>query len=309
MLLMDTDARRLAHEQLTDLRKRGVASVQAGASPEVVARVLGVHRRTVYGWLALYRAGGWEALDALKRGGRRPKLDAKALGWVCQTVAMKNPRQLKFTLALWTAKMLGELIRQRFGIELSKATVCRLLGQLGLSARGPMERAYQQDPEAVQGWLDEDYPKIRALAKRHGARVFFGDEAGIRSDHPAGTTWAVKGRPPVVHRTGARVGLNVISAVSAQGELRFMVAHGTVGAGTFIEFIKRLREGADGMIFLIVERYPSHQAKMVQKYLESVKDRFRLFFLPPHSPELNPDERVSVDLNTTKLGRRVGSSA
>ncbi len=44
---------------------------------------------------------------------------------------------------------------------------------------------------------------------------FFGDEAGVRSDHHAGTTWEVKSQTPVVKCTGARFGLNMISVVSA----------------------------------------------------------------------------------------------
>jgi len=309
LLGMKTDARRLTHEQLTELRKRAVASVQAGESAEVVARVLGVSRQAVYGWLAKYRGGGWHRLDAKKRGGRPPKLDAMALQWVYETVTLKNPQQLKFTFALWTAKMVGDLIAQRFGIKLSKASVCRLLGQLGLTAQRPLWRAYQQDGERVQRWVDEEYPRIRALAKRHGAQIFFGDEAGIRSDHHAGTTWGVKGQTPTVRSTGARFGLNMISAVSAQGEMRFMVVQGTMTAGRFIEFIKRLLQGADRMIFLIVDGHPSHKAKSVAKYVESVKDRFRLFFLPPYSPELNPDERLWNDLKNNKLGRMVIGTA
>ena len=220
---MKQDARMLTHEGLTELRKRVVASVQAGESPEVVARVFGVSRQAVYGWLALYRSGGWDKLEAGKRGGRKPKLDGKAMRWIYQTVTMKNPLQLKFTYALWTAKMLGELIAQRFKVELSKASVCRLLGQLGLSPQRPVWRAYQQQPEAVQKWLDEEYPEIRLMAKREKAQIFFGDEAGVRSDHHAGTTWAPRGQTPVVSSTGARFSLNLISAVSAQGEMRFMV--------------------------------------------------------------------------------------
>lgn len=38
---------------------------------------------------------------------------------------MKNQLQLKFTYALWTAKMVGEIISDRFGVKLSKASVCR----------------------------------------------------------------------------------------------------------------------------------------------------------------------------------------
>ena len=303
-----TDARKLTHKTLTELRKRAVASVQDGQSPETVAKALGINRVTIYGWLARYRSGGWTALDARKRGGRRPKLDAKAIRWVYQTVTMKNPLQLKFTFALWTAKMIGQLIYERFGVKISKASVCRLLGQLGLTPQRPMWRAYQQRPEEVQQWLQHDYPLIRRLARQQKAQIFFGDEAGVRSDHHAGTTWAVKGKTPVVSSTGARFGLSLVSAVSAQGEFRFMTVKGRVRAATFIEFIKRLLHNAERTIFLIVDGHPTHKAKSVKRFAESVKDRFRLFYLPAYSPELNPDERVWNDLKNNSTGRKLVTS-
>jgi transposase len=291
-----TDARRLDHKTLTELRKRAVSSVQDGQSPEIVAKALGINRVTIYGWLSRYRNGGWGALDARKRGGRKPKLDGKAIQWIYKTVTMKNPLQLKFTFALWTAMMVAQIIYQQFGIKLSKASVCRLLNQLGLTPQRPVWRAYQQKPEEVQKWLQEEYPKIRLLARQKKAVIFFGDEAGVRSDHHAGTTWAVKGKTPVVSSTGARFGLNMISAVSAQGEFRFMTVKGRIGAPLFIEFIKRLLHGMDRMVFLIVDGHPVHKAKSVKNFIETIKDRFALFYLPPYSPELNPDERVWNDL-------------
>src|SRR3972149_1901446 len=284
----NNDARRLDHKTLTELRKRAVSSVQQGQSPEIVAKALIINRVTIYGWLARYRAGGWGALNARKRGGRPSKLDAKAMQWIYQTVTMKNPLQMKFTFALWTSKMIGQLIYKRFGVKLSKASVCRLLTQLGLTPQRPVWRAYQQKPEEVRRWLEKEYPRIRSMARRMKAQIFFEDEAGVRSDHHAGTTWAVKGKTPIVISTGARFGLNMISAVSAQGEFRFMVVKGRIGAAQFIEFIKRLLHGAQRMIFLIVDGHPAHKAKCVTRLVKSLKDRFRLFFLPPYSPELNP---------------------
>ena len=300
------DARQLDHKTLTELRKRAVRSVQDNQSPEIVAKALGIDRRTIYGWLARYRNGGWDALDAKKRGGRPPKLDAKAIKWIYQTVTMKNPLQLKFTFALWTAKMIGEVIYRQFGVRLSKASVCRLLTQLGLTPQRPVWRAYQQKPEEVQKWLNEQYPRIKKMARRLKAQIFFGDEAGVRSDHHAGTTWAVKGKTPVVSTTGARLSLNIVSAVSAQGEFRFMTVKGRVGAPVFIDFIKRLVHGTERMIFLIVDGHPAHKAKSVIKFIESkpIKKRFRLFYLPPYSPELNPDERVWNDLKNNAVGKQ-----
>jgi transposase len=303
-----TDARKLDHKTLTELRKRAVNSVQEGQSPELVAKALSIHRVTIYGWLARYRNGGWGALDASKRGGRPPKMDAKAMQWVYRTVTMKNPFQLKFTYALWTAKIVGEVIYKRFGLKLSKASVCRLLGQLGLTPQRPVWRAYQQKPEVVQQWLEKEYPRIRSMARRMKAQIFFGDEAGVRSDHHAGTTWAMKGKTPIVSSTGARFGLNMISAVSAQGEFRFMVVKGRIASSQFIEFIKRLIQGTKRTTFLIVDGHPAHKSRKVANYIETIKEQFRLFFLPPYSPELNPDERVWNDLKNNGIGRQAISS-
>jgi transposase len=247
-----------------------------------VAKAIGVTRAAMYGWLARYRSGGWEALDARKRGGRPPKLDGKTLAWLYETITLKNPLQLKFTFALWTARMIGELIRQQVGVQLSKASVCRLLNQPGLTPQRPVWRAYQQRPEDVERWLTTEYPRIHELAKRENAVVFFGDEAGVRSDHHAGTTWAPRGRTPVVSSTGARFGLNLISAVSAQGEFRFMVTTGRVGARVFIEFLKRLIYNAGRPVFLIVDGHPAHKAVLVKRFVAACQGALRLFFLPPH---------------------------
>lgn len=298
------DARRLNHKSLTDLRRRAVARVQEGESPEAVAKVLDISRATMYGWLARYRNGGWGALDAAKRGGRPPKLDGKALRWIYRTVTMKNPLQMKFSFALWTSGMIAVLIGDKFGIEVSRSSVSRLLNQLGLSVQRPLWRAYQQDPEKVEKWLKEEYPKIAASAKRRKAHIFFGDEAGIRSDFHSGTTWGIRGKTPIVSTTGARFGLNMISALSPKGQLRFMVTKGRVGAKVFLEFIKRLLRDIKGVIFLIVDGHPAHKALLVKKFVESVKDRFQLFFLPPYSPELNPDEWVWNNLKNNGLGRK-----
>ena len=299
------DARKLDHKGLTQLRQRAIQAVRNGESPEIVARVLGVSRAAIYNWLAKYRQGGMGQLDARKRGGRPPKLDGAALRYIYDTVTMKNPMQLKFPFALWTSAMVAKLIYDKYGIDLSRSSVSRLLNQMGLSAQRPLWRAYQQDPEKVDQWLNDQFPKIKALAKRNKADIYFSDEAGVRSDYHSGTTWSKRGQTPVVTTTGARFGLNLISAISPRGQMRFMVTKSSVNASVFIEFLKRLIHNADKPIYLIVDGHPAHKAKKVKAFVESVKERLQLFYLPGYSPELNPDELVWNNLKNHGIGRKV----
>src|SRR5512133_2255843 len=206
--MRDSDGRKLDHKTLEQLRIRAVGQIEHGAHPEEVAAALGMTRAAVYGWLAKYREGGLDALRAKPVPGRPPSLSGTQLARLYGLVVGNDPRQLQFAFALWTRAMVRELIRREFGVRLSEVSVGRLLRKLGLSPQRPLYRAYQQNPEAVARWKAEEYPAIRANAAEVGATIYFTDEAGVRSDYHAGTTWAPVGRTPVVVTTGDRLGIN-----------------------------------------------------------------------------------------------------
>jgi transposase len=298
------DARRLDHATLEAMRERAVRSIHDGESPEVVARIIGINRSTIYGWLAQYRRGGWSALKAKPLFGRPPKLDGKKLKWVYDTVTQKNPMQLKFAFALWTREMVARLIKVKFNISLSPVSVGRLLAQLGITCQRPLHRALERDETLVRQWLKQDYPRIRALAQREKADIYFGDAAHMRSDHHAGRTWGKKGETPVVLSTGARYRMSLISAVTSRGHMRFMIKEtGGVNADVFIEFLRRLLIGSKNRIFIIVDRGPAHVAKKTKAFVASLGGRLRLFYLPPYSPDKNPDELVWKHLKADTVGR------
>jgi transposase len=303
--MKELDGRKLDHKTLTELRIRAVKQVEAGESPEVVIKTLGFTRCIIYRWLSKYREGGIDALKAKRLFGRPSKLTGRQLKWIYETVVEKNPMQLKFQFALWNRWMIKVLVQETFQVNLSEVSVGRLLRKLGLSPQRPLMRAYQQDKEKVQKWLEEEYPGIKKLAKAADAEIYFGDESHVRSDYHSGTTWAPVGNTPVIETTGARYSINMLSAISAKGSMRFMVTKDKVNSDTFIEFLKRLIHNAERPIFLIVDGHPVHHSKKVREHVASTSGKLQLFFLPPYSPELNPDELVWNDVKNHGIGKQI----
>jgi transposase len=301
--MRDDDGRKLDHKTLEQLRIRAVRQIKQGAHPDEVAAGLGMTRAAVYGWLANYREGGLEALKARPVPGRPSKLSGSQLQRIYALVVGHDPRQLQFTFALWTRAMVRELIGREFGVRLSEVSVGRLLRKLGLSPQRPLCRAYQQNPEAVARWKAETYPQLRREAAEVGATIYFADEAGVRSDYHAGTTWAPVGQTPVVAATGNRFGVNLISAVTAKGKLRFAAYEGSLNGSVFIDFCRRLLQDTSGPVFLVLDGHPVHRSKAVQQFAASTNGRLRLCFLPGYAPELNPDEWVWKHVKHDRLGR------
>src|SRR5246500_1469066 len=202
------------------------------------------------------------------------------MGWLYRTITGRSPLQFRFEFARWTREMIQVLLWEELQLKLSLASIGRLLKQLGLSCQRPLFRAIEQDPQRVRQWRQKEYPAIRQQARREGAEIYFGEEAGVRSDCHAGTTWGIKGQTPVVRRTGQRSSLNMISAVSARGHLRFMVVKGSINGAVFVEFLKRLMHNAARPIFLILDGGSYHTSRLVKDYVVSLDGKLRSFYRP-----------------------------
>src|SRR3954470_3899570 len=236
--MRENDGRKLDHRTLEAIRLRAVEQVDAGVPAAQVGRGLaapGLHRRTIYTWLTKDRAEGRAALRAKPVPGRRRKLTDAQLG---EVIDKTDPRDHGFAVALWTREIVRQLIKARFGVELTVASVGRTLHDLGFSAQRPLYRAEQADPAAVAACKQVEYPTIAAAAKAAGGTVLFVDEAGVRSDDHAGTTWAPVTQTPAVRSTGARFAPE--PDLGDQRALRFSVLPGTLTGAGFIAFLQRL---------------------------------------------------------------------
>jgi len=287
------DGRTLEHNTLEHLRRLAVKRVvEGGEIPSQVMDSLGLCRTSIYPWLRRFQKEGEAALAASKAKGPEWKLTErqrqKVRGWILG----KDPRQYGFDFGLWTRMIVRDLISERMGILLGLTAVGRLLASLNITPQKPLRRAYERDPVAIAHWKDTEYPELKRRAKKIGADIFFSDEAGFQSDPALGRTYGLKGQTPVVTTSGQRQSINVISAVNARGAFWSVTYDGKLNAESFVVFLKDFMRRRRNPVILIVDGHPSHRAKMVQHYIQSLKGRLELHFLPPYAPDLNPDEFV-----------------
>ena len=302
----ETDARRLSPQGQEDLRRRVIhAIVEQGMSQAEAVRTFQVARTSIYYWLKAHRKGGMSALKARKRGPKKSsRLKGHQAGTIVRLIEDKHPDQLRLPFSLWTREAVGDLIRERFGVDLSVWTVGRYLKRWGFTSQKPLRHAYERDPVAVKWWMETDYPAIAKRAKAEKGRVYWGDEMGMRSDHQVGRSYGRKGKTPVIPGTGQRFGCNMISALTNRGQLSWMVFKKRFTTKVFLEFLRRLVKHAGRKVFLIVDGHPVHRSRAVKAWVAKHADRIELFFLPGYSPDLNPDELLNNDVKSNAVGRR-----
>lgn len=294
-----TDTRKLKPEVQQELRNQAIRLRKSGMAYKQIGEIVGVHPTNVCKWWKAYEQGGQKAVKHKKRGRRKG---------ACRTLledqerelqrAIKDrcPDQLKLPFSLWTRIAVQQLVNQLYSIQMPIRTVGEYLKRWGYTPQKPLSRAYEKNPKAVKQWLDESYPAIAEQAKSEGAEIHWGDETGLLNNAFYHRSYAPAGKTPVVQLPAKRERISMISTVTNQGKVRFMLYEDAMNAKTLIRFMTRLVKDADRKVFLILDNLRTHHSKLVQEWLEDHEHEIEVFFLPSYSPELNPDEYLNRDL-------------
>jgi transposase len=280
-------------------RKRSISLIRSGKKKGVVAEIIGVHPGTISAWWKDYQSFGINGLRSKKKG---VKSEDKKLLSDAQEIAIqkmlvdKLPEQLKLDYALWTRKAVKELVERQFGIELAVNTMGDYLRKWNFTPQKPKKRAYEQCSKKVQNWLDEEYPAIKKQAKEEDAVIYWGDETGVKNQCNHGRSYAPKGKTPVKKSMSKRFSVNMISAITNQGQVQFLLYSDSMNANKFIEFMRQLIQSSSQKVYFIVDNLRVHHCKIVKEWVEENKEKIALYFIPSYSPEMNPDEYLNCDL-------------
>jgi transposase len=295
------DGRSETNEVLEALRVRAIHARELGYSVVDIAAILGVREETVSRWCTKYKRGGEEALPGDRTGrpvGSGQFLNDEQQQRIQQLIDSKTPKDLEIPSALWTRQAVQELIQQQTGQRLPIRTVGEYLGRWGYTPQKPVRKSYKQDPAAVNEWLETKYPKIEKRAVEEDAEIHWGDEMGVRSTCQHSRGYAQPGNTPEMIVSGSRFSVNMISTITNQGKVRWMIYEGKMNAALFIVFLTRLIAGAKKKLFLIVDNLSVHEAAAVEEWLADKKEKIEVFYLPKYTPERNPDEYLNCDVKT-----------
>lgn len=309
---MRQDGRKLSSEAQHEIRKAAVRMVCfEGFKKTVAAKALGISKSLVGKAISLYEEGGWDALQ-LGRRGRRQGEQARLKGYQAATIvniiSERTPDQLKMPFVLWTAAAVRDYVKERFSVHLAVRTMRKYLRNWGFTPQKPIRKSWQQSSTAVAAWLEEEYPKIAADAKKRGATIYWVDETGVTNKANAQRGYSPVGKTPVLKEEGARRKVNMISAVTNRGKVRFMCYTSSMTQLKFILFLSKLLETTDGPVVVITDNLRVHHGKKVAEWVKQQDGAIELKFIPSYSPELNADEYLNRDLKKNVNSKSMPSS-
>lgn len=295
------DGRSISDIALETMRYQAIDAYEKKVSVVAIAKMFQLHRGSVSRWITKWKREGKESLKRRISSGRPRKLDCRKYGRKILRIVRSSAMDHGYENPLWNCRRLRRVLKRELKLSLSVSSLWEALKRMKLSAQKPERRALEQDPVRRKAWVEIELPKIRKLASREGALIFYEDEACVRLTPTVGTTWAPIGQTPIIRVTGKRASVCVMSAVQEGGRLFFKIPTGKVNSEVFIDFLNSLcREYPKRMIFVIADQASSHTAKKVKAFVKK-HPRLRLFYLPPYSPDFNPDEEAWNHLKNNEL--------
>ena len=167
----------------------------------------------------------------------------------------------------------------------------------------PQKKDYRQDLKAVREWLEVTYPAIVELATEENAEIWWFDETGARNASNTIKGYAPCGVTPTLPIASHHIGVNMISAITNKGKLRYHFYRGKFNQNIYIDFLTRVIKSTDKKVFAIVDNCSTHHGLLVRDWKEKKSDFITIFNLPSYAPELNPTEYLNNNLKRVLLKR------
>jgi transposase len=295
-------------DELERRRERAVKAVADGQSRKTVAKVLGVHYKTVARWVRQAGTpGGVAAKPPHRTGPGLSDADLRTL----EALLRKGAKAHGWHNELWTAARVARLIEREFDLEYHPEHVRKILRRrLGWTSQKPRRRARERNDKEVARWVGDEFPRIVREAFRRRAYLVFLDESGFFLTPTVRRTLAPRGKTPVLKAWDRRdrwsaISCVTLSPVAGRPGLYFDLKSHTIRGPDVVGFLAELHRRL-GPLTVVWDRSRIHsKARVVRAWLAAHPEVVAEDF-PGYVPDLNPDEGV---WGWTKYGRLANLAA
>ena len=269
----------------TAIRCTAVQMLLAGADRLMVCNSLLVTNRALRKWINLFNQSGVDGLIVNKRPGRMSIIKDEQAGEFVKLI--DQPEQADRTF--WTAKAFHGYISKQYQIDCSYETVVRFFHKQGFALKMPQPWSDKQDEQLREIFLQE----LEQLYNQPDVDIWFADESGFEGDPRPRKRWDKKGRKTRVTKNGGHLRMNVIGMVCPRTGQFFAIEASHSDSVTFQAFLdeaEKFVEFQRATNVLIMDNASWHRRKTTNWYKWQPK------YLPPYSPDLNPIERIWLNM-------------
>lgn len=281
------------------IKKQVITLLDKKLKHQEIADIIGISKPAVDKIACAYKKEGTACLEEKPRGcqfGEKRKLTPEQEEEIKNIIINMTPDQVGLGSMLWTRADICQLVMEKYNITIKIRTMSDYLKRWDMTCQRPAKKAYLQDNVKLDEFMNDNYPDIVKKAKKEDAIIFWGDETGINNQSYHARGFAPKGNTPVIPSFSKIEKINMISAINNYGTCHFLCYDENMTQQLFIDFMERLVIDTDRKVLLIVDNLKVHHGKIVAEWLSGHKDEIELFFTPPYSPEINPDEYLNHNL-------------
>lgn len=271
----------LPKEVRADRRRQAFKLLDKGQNKYEVAEFSEAHFKTVENWIKNRKQYEKNNYHGLKRGNPNNQrlLSETQENEALECIKNSTPDKEGIYSFLWSRKAIRELLEKKYEITLAPQTISEYTKRWGMSSQRPKKQASEQNDEKIRIWIEETYPKIKKRAKKEGAQIHWADETNLNINTNYQKTYALKGKTPIAKIPAKKISYSMVSSLTNQGKLRYMLYKGGMNVKIFKTFLQRLTKDIDDKkIFLIIDNLKVHHAKIIQKWQKGNKKKIEFFF-------------------------------
>lgn len=299
-------------QQYIRKRLQAIKYLHEGQSRKEVIVKLGCARESIATWLDMYDEEGLKGLTKLVKREKPQSLSKEQKVEMKVMLLEQKPTTYGIDRQIWTGKIIQEVIRQRWQVELKDSRIYDILKEMGLSHQKAHRDYENADKEQQQKFIATIKKKLLELKPRE--RLIFYDEFAVYDRPSLYYAWAERNSNPEVPSNEKRKrnkvnGLISVDAVTGEIYLQLTPKSKTEDVVKYLtELCEDARKEDVEKLFIVLDNNSTHKQKMKRLLAENLKaaeidDKIGIEFIhtPAYSPSLNLAEYEIHLLRLEKL--------